>query len=196
VSEVGGIVLAGGRSRRMGSPKALLDWHGRPLVVHVAHELRAALGGDAPLVVVHAPGQALPPLPAGVTAVADRAEGRGPLEGLLAGLTALEGQADAAVVVATDQPHVARIVGRLLAAAQPGDDAVVFAGAPLGALYRPRLRQIIQARLASGDDASLRGLLAAVHTRALPPDATVAEALRSLDTPEAYADALARSSAG
>jgi len=183
---IGGIVLAGGRSRRMGSPKALLDWHGRPLVVHAAIQLQAALGRQAPLDVVHAPGQPLPPLPEGVEITADRAEGRGPLEGLLAGLTVLEGRAEAAIVVATDQPHAARIASRLLAAAQPDDDAVVFEGAPLGALYRPRLRPVIQSRLATGDDASLRGLLAAVRTRALPPDAAVAEALQSLDTPEAY----------
>ena len=183
---IGGIVLAGGRSRRIGSPKALLDWHGRPLVVHAAIQLQAALGRQAPLVVVHAPGQPLPPLPEGVEITADRAEGRGPLEGLLAGLTVLGGRAEAGIVVATDQPHAARNASRLLAAAQPDDDAVVFEGAPLGALYRPRLRPVIQSRLATGDDASLRGLLAAVRTRALPPDAAVAEALQSLDTPEAY----------
>jgi molybdopterin-guanine dinucleotide biosynthesis protein A len=196
MSGVAGIVLAGGRSRRMGTAKALLDWHGRPLVVHAAQALMAALGAGAPLVVVHAPGQELPPLPAGADTVADRAEGRGPLEGLLAGLTALADRAEAAVVVATDQPHAARVVPQLLAAAQPGDDAVVFAGAPLGALYRPRLRAIIQARLATGDDTSLHGLLAAVRTRTLPQDAAVAEALQSLDTPEAYAEALARPSTG
>ena len=30
------IVLAGGMSERMGAPKALLDWHGAPLVHRVA----------------------------------------------------------------------------------------------------------------------------------------------------------------
>jgi molybdopterin-guanine dinucleotide biosynthesis protein A len=189
MSAVAGIVLAGGRSKRMGTSKALLDWHGRPLVVHTAARLQAALGG-ATVIVVRAPGQELPTLPDGVEVAVDGAEGRGPLQGLAAGLAALEGRADAAVAVATDQPFAAEVVPRLLAALTDADDAVAFAGAPLGAVYRPRLRAIAEARLAAGGDASLRGLLDAVHTRSLPPDTAVVTALRSLDTPEAYADAL------
>jgi molybdopterin-guanine dinucleotide biosynthesis protein A len=190
VTWCGGIVLAGGRSSRMGTPKALLDWHGRPLLVHVTEQLQAALGAGAPVVVVRAPGQELPGLPPGVELAADAATGRGPLQGLAAGLAALEGRAEAAVVVATDQPFAAAAVPRLLAALTDGHDAVAFAGAPLGAIYRPSLRAAAEARLAAGDDLSLRGLLGAARTRLLPPDAAIAAALRSLDTPEAYAEAL------
>lgn len=41
-----GIVLAGGRSSRMGRDKAMLDWHGRPLLARQLERLRAA-GVDA-----------------------------------------------------------------------------------------------------------------------------------------------------
>ena len=44
------IVLAAGESSRMGRPKALLDWGGKPLVQHQVDELRAA--GCDPIVVV------------------------------------------------------------------------------------------------------------------------------------------------
>ncbi|MGL6280123.1 MAG: molybdenum cofactor guanylyltransferase, partial [Gaiella sp.] len=37
---LGGIVLAGGRSTRMGVDKATVDWHGTPLVSHVAALVR------------------------------------------------------------------------------------------------------------------------------------------------------------
>jgi molybdopterin-guanine dinucleotide biosynthesis protein A len=194
VTRAGGVVLAGGRSTRMGVPKAELDWHGRPLVVHVAATLRDALGGG-PVVVVAAPGQPLPALPPGCATTRDPAEGRGPLQGLAAGLAALEAQADVAVVVATDQPGVAAVAAPLLAALRATDDAVAFAGQPLGALYRTALRATAERRLAAGEDTSLRGLLAAVRTRTLEPDEAMTAALRSLDTPAAYAAALARASA-
>jgi molybdenum cofactor guanylyltransferase len=185
----GGVVLAGGRSRRMGVPKADLDWHGRPLVVHVAATLRDALGPAAPIVVVRAAGQELPPLPGGVAVTDDPAEGRGPLQGLAAGLAAVaDSGADRAVVVATDQPHVAAAVARLLAADDNTTDAIAFEGQPLGALYRTTVAATAGARL--GHDGSLRGLLGAIATRTLPLDDASRRALRSLDTPEAYAEAL------
>ena len=37
-----GVVLCGGRSSRMGRPKAWLSWRGRPLLVHVVEQLRRA----------------------------------------------------------------------------------------------------------------------------------------------------------
>ena len=188
-----GIVLAGGRSTRMGTPKAALDWHGRPLVAHVVTTLRAALGGG-PVVVVAAPGQVLPALPAGTRRAVDAAEGRGPLQGLLAGLETLEAAEDHAVVVATDQPFVAEAVTRLLAA-DPAAGGVAFSVAgrvqPLGARYARRLAPLAAGRLAGGD-ASLRGLLEAAGATVLEATPAEAAALRSLDTPAAYAAALAR----
>ncbi|MCA8912113.1 MAG: nucleotidyltransferase family protein [Planctomycetes bacterium] len=44
------IILAAGDSKRMGQPKALLDWDGRPLLEHVLHTAREA--GCAKLFVV------------------------------------------------------------------------------------------------------------------------------------------------
>ena len=62
MSDTAGIVLAGGRSSRMGTPKAALEWHGSTL-------LRRTVGivtrvTDGPVVVVRAPGQSLPARPA------------------------------------------------------------------------------------------------------------------------------------
>jgi molybdenum cofactor cytidylyltransferase len=47
---IAGVILAGGGSSRFGEPKQLLDWHGKPLVQHVAD--LAQKGGLAPIVVV------------------------------------------------------------------------------------------------------------------------------------------------
>ena len=68
------IVLAGGRSSRMGSPKAALDWHGSTLLRRVTGIAGRVVTG--PVVVVSAPGQSLPEL-APVDGAGDR-RARGP----------------------------------------------------------------------------------------------------------------------
>ena len=86
MTRTGGIVLCGGQSRRMGRPKAWLPFAGEVMLPRVVRLLGEAV---APVVVVAAPGQDVPPLPAGVEVVRDEEEGRGPLQGLAAGLAAL-----------------------------------------------------------------------------------------------------------
>src|SRR5437763_2458941 len=110
-----GVVLCGGRSSRMGVPKAWLPFGGELMLQRVVRVLREAVG---PVVVVAAPGQDVPPLPSDVEIVRDEVEGRGPLAGLAAGLAALEGKADAAYLSACDVPFltpafVRRVVGLL-----------------------------------------------------------------------------------
>ena len=61
MAQAAGIVLAGGRSSRMGTPKAALEWHGSTLLRRVVGVAGRSL--DGPVVVVRAPGQALPDLP-------------------------------------------------------------------------------------------------------------------------------------
>src|SRR4051794_41302643 len=87
MADAAGIVLAGGRSSRMGTPKAALTWHGSTLLGRVCGLVARAVAG--PVVVVRAPGQPLPALPAGVQVVDDPVEGRGPLQGIVTGLAAL-----------------------------------------------------------------------------------------------------------
>src|SRR3954453_4940984 len=98
---VAGVVLAGGRSVRVGRPKAALEWHGSTLLRRVTGLVARAV--DGPVIVVRAPGQDLPAL-AGVEVVEDPREGEGPLQGIAAGLRALDGRADIAFVAAVDLP--------------------------------------------------------------------------------------------
>jgi molybdenum cofactor guanylyltransferase len=138
-----GIVLAGGRSTRMGRPKAALEWHGSTLLHRVAGIVGRAVDGR--VVVVRAPGQELPSLPPGVRVVDDAREGRGPLQGLAAGLAAVADDADLAYVSSTDVPllHPA-FVARVLAGAAEEDVDVALPVAqgfrhPLAAAYRTSL---------------------------------------------------------
>lgn len=123
----------------MGRSKAWLDWHGTPLLERVIEILSQAVPG--PLVVVRASGQALPALPLGVLITEDRGEGRGPLEGIATGLSALAGRADAAFVCATDMPFVhpafvACVVDALDDSRDVAMPVVNGWGHPLAAVYR------------------------------------------------------------
>lgn len=149
--DTAGIVLAGGRSSRMGSPKAALEWHGSTLLRRVTGIVGRAVPG--PVVVVRARGQALPALPAGVEVVEDEQEGRGPLQGLAAGLAALEGRAEAAYVSSTDVPLVHPAFVSAVAGAL-GDADVVLPMVhgypqPLSAAYRVTLLELVEELLAA-----------------------------------------------
>jgi molybdopterin-guanine dinucleotide biosynthesis protein A len=151
MEDVAGIVLAGGRSSRMGSPKAALEWHGSTLLRRVTGIVGRVVPG--PVVVVRAPGQELPPLAAGVEVVEDEREGRGPLQGLAAGLAALDGRFEAAYVSSTDVPLVHPAFVHAVVAAL--DDEVDVAlpmvhgyPQPLSAAYRVALRPLVEELLA------------------------------------------------
>jgi molybdenum cofactor guanylyltransferase len=148
-----GIVLAGGRSTRMGRPKAELEWHGSTLLHRVCGLIRRVV--DGPVVVVRAPGQGLPPLPPGVELTQDAHGGRGPLQGLAAGLSAVDGRASVAYVSSTDVPllHPA-FVNAVLAAGARDDVDVALPVAqgfrhPLAATYRTSLLPAVEELIAT-----------------------------------------------
>ena len=151
MEDTAGIVLAGGRSSRMGSSKAALEWHGSTLLRRVTGIVGRVVSG--PVVVVRAPGQELPPLAAGVEVVEDEREGRGPLQGLAAGLAALEGRSGAAYVSSTDVPlvHPAFVHAVVDALDDDVDVALPIVHGypqPLSAAYRVALRPLVEELLA------------------------------------------------
>src|SRR6516165_3535133 len=142
-----GVVLAGGRSSRMGTPKAALEWHGSTLLRRTVGILARATGG--PVVVVRAKGQELPELPGDVQVIDDPREGKGPVQGLAAGLGALINHADAAFVSSTDMPFLhPAFVRRVLRAAQEGADVGLPVARgypqPLAAAYRTALAAVAE----------------------------------------------------
>lgn len=186
---LGVVVLAGGKSARMGRPKAWLPWGEEALLTRVIRRL-TPLGR---VVVVAARGQALPPL-AGALRVDDRAPDRGPLEGLAGGLEALD-DCPWVFVATTDAPFVAPPLAEALLRHRAGADAVVPTfderPQPLLALYRPAVAATARTLLASGERRA-RALAEAVDCRR--PDANAldpgAKAFLTINTPEGYAAAL------
>ncbi|WP_395108893.1 NTP transferase domain-containing protein [Actinomadura sp. SCN-SB] len=104
VRAAAGVVLAGGRSTRMGTPKAALEWHSSTLLRRVTGVVARAVHG--PVIVVRAPGQDLPALGPRVLVREDPEEGGGPMVGLAVGLAAAAGHADVAFVCSTDLPFL------------------------------------------------------------------------------------------
>ena len=148
-STVNGVVLVGGRSRRMAQPKQLLESDGIPLVERAVIALqkqvdRVVLAGDGPV----------PHSLDGLPQLADVEGLAGPLAGVLA---AMRWGRDAAwVAVACDMPNVSReAVSWLLDQRRSGASAVVprLPGGriePLLALYEPESRKLLEEQVVQG----------------------------------------------
>jgi molybdopterin-guanine dinucleotide biosynthesis protein A len=99
LSSVSAIVLTGGKSSRMGRPKALLPFGGEPLISHVVRRLRMIFNR---VIVVAAHEQELPGLD--VELVRDEVAYQGPVAGIYFGLKAAA--PEAAFVTSCDAPFL------------------------------------------------------------------------------------------
>jgi molybdopterin-guanine dinucleotide biosynthesis protein A len=195
ISAVGGIVLAGGKSSRMGMAKATLPFGPEQMLPRVVRLLGSVV---QPIVVVAAPSQDLPALPGQVLIARDEREARGPLEGLLAGLTAIAPHADAAYATSCDVPLLSTPFVRAMIEQLGGADIAVpveegFAH-PLAAVYRtavlPHIRELL-----AGDQLRPAYLFERARTRRVPVEELrsadpLLATLRNLNRPEDYLAAL------
>jgi molybdopterin-guanine dinucleotide biosynthesis protein A len=193
---VAGIVLCGGQSSRMGRPKAWLPFGEELMLPRVVRLLREAV---EPIAVVAAPGQEVPPLPADVQVVRDEERSRGPLQGLAAGLAALQGKADAAYLSSCDVPFLRpAFVRRLIDLI--GEHFICVPRAegyhhPLAAVYRLGVAESVN-RLLTENRLRPYFLFEQVPTRVVDAGElaevdTTFQSLRNLNTPEEYLAALA-----
>jgi len=190
-----GIVLCGGLSTRMGTPKALLQFGPETMLQRVVRLLGTVVD---PIVVVAARDQVLPELPHATLITRDEREQRGPLEGLRAGLRALPETADIAYVTSCDVPLLApAFAARMIDLVNGYDIAVMevdgFAH-PLSAVYRRDTLPHVESLLAK-DKLRPVFLFDAVRTRRVQPEEMRSvdpelKTLRNLNTPEDYAAAL------
>lgn len=118
---MGGLLLAGGRSSRFGSDKAVATVHGVTLLDRAVACLRAAC--DGPLVVASGDGRSRPGV--GDRQVADLVTDGGPLSAIAAGLTALVDEVPRVAVLAVDHLDPSPDLLRLLAARHGGSSTSV-----------------------------------------------------------------------
>ncbi len=175
------IILAGGKSERMGQDKTLMTVRGLPMIACVASQLRPhfdqlliSANDTAKFAFLE------------VTVVADKATGQGPLMGIVSALEA--SPHDANLVVACDVPYIdMRLVRRLLRDLGPNDVAAPVAAdggvEPLFAAYRKSALRPLKAALAAGE-CSVRKALK--QCRVVPVDTDLGKPLVNLNTPEDY----------
>lgn len=197
---VAGLILAAGRSSRMGRPKALLpDRDGVPFVVRIARTFADA--GVEPVCVVARPatrdaiGAALAELE-GETAVSllvNPDPDRGQLSSLLTGLDAAT-DADAVLVTLVDVPFVSAATVRAVVAAWEGSRAPIVRPAR-GTVHghpvlfdRVAFDALRRAPLDAGAKPVVRGYAADIVNVPVEDDGAFVD----LDTPGDYAGALAR----
>jgi molybdopterin-guanine dinucleotide biosynthesis protein MobB len=184
---VTGVILAGGKSLRMGSDKALLPFQGGRFLEAI-HRRMAELFEEV-VVVTGAPGQYgfLP-----CRRVPDLFEGGGVLAGIHSGL--VHSGTDLVFAVACDMPHIHGELVRHLCGLAEGVDVVVPEGdkglEPLHAVYRKSALPAIEKALRDGerrvvsffDRVTLRRVTAEEVSRLDPS----LDAFRNINTPEDY----------
>jgi molybdopterin-guanine dinucleotide biosynthesis protein A len=184
---IGGVILCGGRSSRMGQAKAWLTLGNETLLQRAVRTLGEVA---TPIVVVAASDQALPELPAEVEIVRDGVEAEGPLPALILGLQALAGRAEIAFVCACDLPFLnAETIGRILNSLESAEVAAPYTDGyfhPLAAAYRLSLLPKLLDLQAAGER-KLQRLFDIADTVRVTIEP---ETLRNVNTPEDYADAL------
>jgi molybdopterin-guanine dinucleotide biosynthesis protein A len=188
---VSSVILAGGKSRRMGgSPKALLPFDGRPLIQQIADTLTGILPDC--LVVTNSP--ALYGF-LGLPLVGDVYPEGGSLGGIYSGLRAVSG--DAAFCVACDMPFLsAGLVQYLVGRASEADVVIPEVGGelqPLHAVYSTACLGPMERRLAAGR-LKITGFFDEVRVLRVGEDVLArlddpARAFMNLNTPEDLARA-------
>lgn len=110
-----GVLLAGGKSARLGQPKYLLTFGGQPLGRHLVHRLAQITARQIIVASDPSPFEGW-----GAQVVPDAFPGRGPLAGIHAGLSAA--QDDLILAVACDMPFFSAPFGAYLGSLAAGGE--------------------------------------------------------------------------
>ena len=187
---IAAVVLAAGRSTRMGGPNKLLAEIARRPLVRIAAE--AALASRAKPVIVVAGHQrdqvekVLAGLPVRLVHNPDYAQGLG--TSLKTGIAAVPSDADAAIVLLGDMPQVdARLIDRLIAAFDPDHGALVVVPTFEGKRGNPVLwsRRFFPDLMAIEGDVGARHVIGRYGEAVVEVPVDGKAALVDVDTPEA-----------
>jgi len=183
------ILLAAGRSQRMGAQKLLLPFGGRTVVGHIARQIaRSPVDETLAVVSEDAPGIGEALGDRAVTLVTNPDPEGDMLSSVRCGLRALPPDCDAVLVALGDQPSLtSELIGRMLRAFRAAGCGIVVPvhegrrGHPL--LFSTRYRREI---LTGYDQVGLRGLLGAHPEDLFELRVTSPSVLADMDTPEDY----------
>jgi molybdopterin-guanine dinucleotide biosynthesis protein A len=154
-----GLILAGGRSSRMGTEKAMLDLGGQPLLSHVARRLAPQVS----LVRLNAPPGF--PIPLALPMLPDTMAGQlGPLAGVLAGLSNLEPGETHLLTVPCDSPFFPLDLAARLQAQADEEESIVVAASdgrlhPVFCLWPSAIAEDLQNWLANPNNRRIQAFL-------------------------------------
>lgn len=174
-----GIILAGGKSSRMGRNKALLPIRRVPLIQHIVHSLQG-ICRSITVVLADEPESTYSFLEQ-VQFVRDAHPGKGPIAGIHAGLQAIS--TEYGFVMACDMPLFSKEVFDLLQERLPGPDAVMAPMQPFHAIYHKRVWQ--QAEVCLRDNhLRMTDLLKMIRVEVLEEISPAAPCFVNLNTPD------------
>jgi len=192
-SMIAAIVLAAGRSRRMGTQKLLLPWSGQTVIGHIVDQVLAA-GLNQVCVVVSADRGAVSHALAdrSVTLITNPDPDAEMLSSVRCGIRSLPPECDAAMIVLGDQPEIrADTIAALLSAYRRSSAGIIAPihdgrrGHPLilSSQYFPKV-------LTRFDGVGLHGLLAEHVDDLLLLEVSSSSVLADLDSPDDYKRAI------
>lgn len=193
---VAAVILAAGRSSRMGRNKLLLDLEGKPILCHAVDQALAA--GLSEIVVVSGHQAAKVREALGdrrVKVVEAREHKLGMSASLKAGIRALGPKTAAALVMLGDMPQVsAPLLRRLMAAYNPLEGRSIVVPVVDGKRGNPVLfdRRYFEEMLALEGDVGARHLIGAHDDQVAELSVEDAAVFTDVDTPEAYDRLLAK----
>jgi molybdenum cofactor cytidylyltransferase len=189
---VAAIVLAAGRSTRMGAVnKMLAEIGGKPLVRIAAEQVLASRAGPAIVVTGHQRDRveaALDALPVRIVHNADYAEGLA--TSLRTGIAAVPDDADGAIICLGDMPQIdAALIDRLLSAFDPERGGLIVVPSIDGRRGNPVIwsRRFFPDLMAIEGDIGARHLIGAYADAVVEVPLTGGAALTDVDTPESLA---------
>ena len=187
---VSGVILAAGRSQRMGRPKALLPIFGTTFLEHIVHQIRASRLVDLKIVLGHRPESILDRLPdlRAATVINSRYR-EGQLSSLQTGIRALDPETcDGLMLFLVDHPLVdATLIDALLDCFSQGGHPIV-----IPSFQRRRGHPVLFARelfpelLAASPDEGAVAVVRRHRQQIYHLEWESDQILVDVDTPEAY----------
>jgi molybdenum cofactor cytidylyltransferase len=187
---VAGLVMAAGRSSRMGANKLLMEDNGKPIVARVVEHALAADVAEVIVVVGHQEAEvraALAGLPVRFIPCPDYLDGMS--ASLRCGLKALPADIDAALVLLADMPRVGTaLLRRMIAAFNPTEGRAVIVPSFQGKRGNPVLwdRRFFGEMTALAGDVGARHLIGEHAELVTEIEAEDGGIFLDIDTPEAY----------
>mgnify|MGYP001946852889 FL=1 len=127
MNHVSALLLAAGRSSRMGRLKGLLPWQGKPLIEWQITQLRQSVIDDLIVVLGYQAEQYEPYLQAfEITTVLNTDCNRGKCSSILKGLQSVTPHTDAILIAAVDQPMRGETVNRMIRFMEQSDKGIVI----------------------------------------------------------------------